>query len=223
MKVRYRWSWICAVLVVAPLTLCAQGEVTGRVSIQEKPGETTTDIAGAVVYLIPKSGVPRLNEAKAQVTMDGRQFKPRVRVVTPGSTVDFPNTDPFSHNIFSTAPGAAFDLGTYGSGPGKSTQFKKAGTYPVYCNIHAKMTAWVVVVPTPFVTQPGNDGRFTVNNVPAGKYELHVWHERTNELVKDVDVAASGLTTDATLDGRGFKFVEHKNKFGKDYSSAVRY
>ena len=211
-------------LAVMPRVTLAQSTVSGRVLLQEKPGETTTDIDKAVIYLVPKSGAPRVTEMKSQMAMNGRAFVPRVRVVTTGSSIEYPNQDVFSHNIFSTAPGATFDLETYGNGKSKTAQFKKAGAFPIYCNIHSKMTAYVVVVNTPYFTQPAVDGRWTLNGVPAGKYELHVWHERATELVKDAIVTSTGaVNVDATLDARGFKFAEHKNKLGVSYSSAIRY
>jgi plastocyanin len=195
--------------------------------MQEKPGETTKDFDATVVYLISKGAPPRAGAAKAQVAMNGRQFVPRVRVVTTGSTVEYANQDPFSHNIFSTAPGAAFDLGTYGSGISKSTPtpFNKPGAYPVYCNIHAQMTSFVVVVSTSHYTVAGPDARWKLASVPAGKYELHVWHERAPEITQDLDVPSAGLANvDVTLDARGFKQVAHKNKDGKDYTATgVRY
>jgi plastocyanin len=199
--------------------------VSGRVAMQEKPGEATKDFDATVVYLMPKGSPARFAETKSQMAMNGRQFSPRVRVVTTGSTVEYTNQDPFSHNIFSTAPGAAFDLGTYGSGVTKSTPFKKAGAYPVYCNIHAQMTAFVVVVSTSHYTQAGADARWKIANVPAGKWELHVWHERAPEVTQDLDVPATGLANvDVSLDARGFKQVAHKDKMGKDYTAnGVRY
>jgi len=214
----------CLVGVALPSPVAAQ-TVSGRVVLKEKPGETPSDLANAVVYLVPKSGAARTNEKKTEMAMDGRQFSPRVIVVTPGSSVQYPNKDPFSHNIFSTAAGAAFDLGVYGSGPGKATQFRKAGAYPVYCNIHAKMTAYVVVVNTPWHVQPTADGRWSLAGVPAGKYELHIWHERGGALARDVEVTAAGLTgADGTLDASGYKLADHKDKNGKDYTAVgVRY
>ncbi len=215
---------LTALLAFGSIPAAAQHTIGGRVTILEKPGENTTDLKNAVVYLVPKGGAPRVSEVKSKMEMDGRAFSPRVIVVTPGSTVQFPNTDPFSHNIFSTAAGAAFDLGVYGSGPGKSTSFKKAGSFPVYCNIHPKMTAYVVVVNTPFHTQPGPDGRWTIPALPGGKYELHVWHERTAEYIREIEVAAASPALDAQLDARGYKLAEHKNKFGQDYTATgVRY
>jgi plastocyanin len=220
----WRLVTLAAVLAAARPAL-AQGAVSGRVAMQEKPGETTKDFDATVIYLVSKGAPPRFSASKSQIAMNGRQFTPRVRVVTVGSTIAYANQDPFSHNIFSTAPGAAFDLGTYGSGATKSTEFRKAGAFPVYCNIHAQMTAFVVVVSTPYFTQAGADARWTIPRVPSGKYELHVWHERAPEVTQELDVPAAGVANaDVTLDARGFKQVAHKNKLGKDYTAnGVRY
>jgi plastocyanin len=202
----------------------AQGTVSGRISIQEKPGEKTSDYGNTVVYLTSTAGAVRLTPGKVQMAINGRNFAPRVRVITVGSTVEYPNQDPFTHNVFSTTAGALFDLGSYGSGMSKSTEFKKAGTFPVYCNVHAKMTGHVVVVNTPWFTQAANDGRWEIAKVPAGKYTLVVWHERARPVETDIDVPVAGLASlETKLDASGFKVVPHKNKFGKDYPGGVVY
>src|SRR5258708_7207147 len=87
-----------AAMLVGPQAASAQGTVGGRISIQEKPGEKTSDFANTVIYLEPKAGVARVAEAKIQMAINGRNFAPRVRAVTTGSTVDYPNQDPFTHN-----------------------------------------------------------------------------------------------------------------------------
>jgi plastocyanin len=210
---------VLAATVFAPAA-SAQGTVAGRISIQEKPGEKTVDYANTVIYLEPKGGSARVSEGKTQMAINGRNFAPRVRVVTVGSTVEYPNQDPFTHNVFSTTPGALFDLGSYGSGVSKSNQFKKAGAYPVYCNVHAKMTAYIVVVNTPWHAQAAADGRWEMGKVPAGKYTLTVWHERATPIVSEIDVPSDGLPiVETKLDARGYKEVAHKDKLGKDYST----
>jgi plastocyanin len=216
---------VCGLLLSAPSLARAQGTVSGRIAIAEKPGETAKDLDNTVIYLAPKSGAARTAEMKARMAISGRQFSPRVRIVTIGSSIEYPNQDPFSHNVFSTAAGAAFDLGVYGSGTSKSAQFRKPGAFPVYCNIHEKMTAYVVVVNTPHFTQAAADGRWSIAKVPAGRYELHAWHERTAEVVKEIDVPAAGLAdVDQKLDATGYKQLAHKDKFGKDYAAGgVRY
>ena len=212
---------LCGVLLCAPSLSPAQGTVSGRIAIQDKPGEKVTDFASTVVYLTPRTGTPRVSEIKTQMAINGRAFSPRVRVVTVGSSVEYPNQDPFSHNVFSTAPGASFDLGIYGSGTSKAWQFRKAGAFPVYCNIHEKMTAYVVVVSTPYHALAAADGRWNIAKVPAGKYALHFWHERAAEVITEVDVPAAGLSDlEGKLDASGFKQLAHKNKFGQDYAAA---
>jgi len=202
-----------------PATTDAQGSVTGRITLIERPGEPTNDIQNAVIYLVRMdSASARPRAVRSEITMKGRTFEPRVRVVTTGSRVAFPNQDPFSHNIFSTTTGAVFDLGLYPSGKSKDAPFRRAGAFPVYCNIHPRMTAYVVVSPTPWYTQVGNDGRWTIAGVPAGRYQAHVWHERTAEKVIDIEVGPSGrAAVNVELDARGFRFAQHKNKFGKEY------
>lgn len=202
----------------------AQLAVSGRVKIQEKPGQSTTDLKHAVISLTPRTPTARVRDTTVAVAMDGRVFAPHVVVVTPGSTVRYPHGDPFGHNVFSTIAGGSFDLGIYPSGDGKSTQFRKPGVFSIFCNIHPMMASFVVVVDTPWRGQPGPDGRWTIQGVPPGRYTLRVWHERGGITTRDLDVAAGMPTVEVELDARTFKALAHKNKFGQDYASAgVRY
>ncbi|MBI2407036.1 MAG: hypothetical protein HYV19_01860 [Gemmatimonadetes bacterium] len=218
-----QWPLVVAALLgcALPMPTSAQGAVSGRVSIVERPGASTKDMGNTVIYLLPADGRSlRYGTTKVPIAMTGKEFTPHVRVITPGSAVEYPNQDPFSHNIFSTAAGAAFDLGTYPNGVSRAATFRKPGAFPIYCNIHSRMSAFVVVVPTPYHTLAGNDGRWSIPGVPAGAYELHAWHERASEVVAKIDVPASGLTDlSSALDARGFVVAAHKNKFGKEYTS----
>jgi plastocyanin len=212
------------VLLGLPAVSAAQGSVTGRVTIAERPGEQTSDLGNTVIYLVRKDGAtPRLAATNTSIAMNGRAFVPRVRVVTTGSKVDFPNQDPFSHNIFSTTPGAVFDLGLYPAGRSKDATFRRGGEFPVYCNIHPRMTAFVVSVPTPHYAMAGADGRFNISGVPAGEYTLTVWHERARKIEQPLTVAATGVALpDVALDARGFRFVQHRDKNGREYTSSGR-
>ena len=219
-----RLSAVLLVLTSCAFPLAAQGAVSGRVTLTERAGEQSADIGNSVIYLVPTGAASgRIAPTSASIAMNGRTFVPRVQVVTPGSRVDFPNQDPFSHNIFSTAPGAAFDLGLYPSGRSKDALFRRAGVFPVYCNIHPRMTAFVVVAPSRHLAMAGADGRWTIANVPAGSYTLHIWHERARETTQPVQVAAAGQSgVDVTVDARGFRFEQHKNKFGREYDRTGR-
>ena len=217
------WA-LAAALAVSVGTAGAQGNVSGQVTIQERPGDVTEDLANAVIFLEPVVPNPRSQvkgTTKATMALDKRQFSPRVTVVMTGSTIEFPNRDPFSHNVFSKANGG-FDTGVFGRNKSKDQRFDEPGVYPLYCNVHPRMTAFVVSLKTPLYTQAGSDGRFELAAVPEGDYMMTVWHDRATAKTRRVTVPAAGVADlRETLDARGYKYVQHKNKFGKDYTSAT--
>jgi plastocyanin len=206
----------------------ASGSVSGQVTMKERPGDTTEDLGNVVVYLEPTGATARLRQpstalvpVNTAITLHARQFQPRVRVVTTGSTVEFPNEDPFSHNVFSKMNGG-FDTGVYGRGKQRDNQFVDPGVYPLYCNIHPRMTGFVVTLATPYFTQAASDGRFVIDKVPAGTYRVHVWHDRAAETapINVVVPSAAAANMRIDLDARGYRYTQHKNKFGQDYTSA---
>jgi plastocyanin len=221
MRVVSGFAAVFAAFLLLPLSAgWAQGTITGRVTLLEKAGQKTADLDNVVVWLesaTPGSARPR--PAKAELAMRTRQFAPHVRVVVAGSSVAFPNQDAALHNVFSSTPGSAFDLGLYARGQSKDHVFSKPGAIPVYCNVHSRMAGFVVVVATPWYAQAAADGRWEIENVPAGKYTLHIWHERGTAQKMPIVVTAGDTDAGALqLDARGFVLAEHKDKYGKDYS-----
>ena len=208
--------------MLAPRVLAAQGAVSGRVTIQEREGETTKDLATAVIYLDAAGGaIGSTRELEVEIAMHDKTYIPHVRVVPAGSIVTFPNQDPFRHNVFSNSSAGPFDLGLTPRGQSSRNAFRRPGVYAIYCNIHPRMSAFVVAVATPYYAQPGADGTFTIASVPAGRYVLHAWHERGGETTQSVDVPAGGLEgLVAVLDARGYRVATHKNKFGLDYAAS---
>jgi plastocyanin len=102
-------------------------------------------------------------------------FVPAVVVVPPGAVVEFPNEDPFFHNVFSYSAVKRFDLGRYPKGESKSVGFSEPGIVKVYCEVHEFMRAVVIVTPSRFHAIVGADGRFVIPDVPPGSYTLVVW------------------------------------------------
>jgi plastocyanin len=209
-------------LVVSGHVAHAQGAVTGQVAILERPGARTTDLANAVIWLEARD-VSGSAPGRAQIVMESRTYVPRVRVVPVGSSVAFPNQDPFRHNVFSKSGPSEFDLGLYDRGETREARVQRRGVYPVFCNIHAQMVAFIVAVPTPYVAQPNPDGRFSIEGVPAGTYTLHAWHDRTGVETREIRVGGDGQAdANVQLDARGYRFVQHKNKFGQEYTKSGR-
>lgn len=207
--------------VLALLVLCwphpPGGEVRGHITILEKNSKPSPDLGAAVVYL---EGGTRtaLRPAVFDIATSDKDFVPRVVVAPVGSTVRFPNHDPFNHNVFSASEPNAFDLGLYGRGEAKGHTFGSPGLVRVFCNIHPRMVAFVVVLPTRYFAQPTADGSFVIEDVAPGHYTLHVWHERSPQVAQEITVGKDGVSDLAIeLDARGFRATAHKNKYGKDY------
>jgi len=196
--------------------------VTGRIVILEKDNTPTPDLGDAVLYLDPPAG--RTLEVASPVTVDiaitDKGYAPHVVVVPAGSTVRFPNHDPFNHNVFSTSEGNAFDLGLYGRGETRTQTFSTPGLVRVYCNIHPRMVAYVMVMANRYYAQPGADGSFAIEGVPpgSGRYRLHVWHERIPaEVIKEITPGAGGPDLQIALNARGYRWQPHRNKYGRNY------
>jgi plastocyanin len=211
-----RGSLALAAVLAAPPLLA--GTISGAVSMTDKGGRPAVDLSDAVVYVDGARALPK--PAKATMTMKAKAFVPRVLVVAVGATVDFPNEDPIFHNVFSVSGDNRFDLDLYKRPKSGSWTFQHPGIARVYCNIHPQMSAVVVVRDSPFFTKAATDGSFVIENVPAGKYALKAWHERGGEASIDVVVPADGkVQAQLVMDASSFKRVQHKNKFGKDYSA----
>jgi plastocyanin len=118
-------------------------------------------------------------------------FVPSVLTIPVGTTVRFPNTDPFFHNVFSYSPAARFDLGRYPKGEAKDVTFDKPGIVKVYCEVHDFMRGAIVVTENPFAAVV-KDGRFRMEGVPAGTYTLVVWHADLGTVKQQVTVEAGG-------------------------------
>ena len=160
---------------------------TRRVS---RPAARASEVTNVVVFLKDITGQAALPTGQATIVQRDEAFVPRVVAITRGSTVDFPNADPFFHNVFSLAPGAAFDLGRYPRGETRSRRFTSAGLVKVYCHIHSHMTATIIVFDHAYFSIPSDDGGFAIEEVPAGTYRVSAWHERIGESISTVRVEA---------------------------------
>ena len=173
-------------LVLPPASAVPSGVYPSR--RVSRPQPKASEIANVIVFL---KNPPRRAEPvtmHATITQKDEAFVPRVVAITAGSTIDFPNTDPFFHNVFSLSRGATFDLGRYPKGESRNRRFPNAGLVKVYCHIHSHMTAAIMVFDHGFFRIPGADGRFTLDEVPAGSYQISAWHERIGESTNTIKV-----------------------------------
>jgi plastocyanin len=215
----------------APFAEAQQNEVTARVQVENRQAATPAksvapDASEVVLWLVPLDVTPPdfTPGKRLRVVQKNKSFHPHLIVVRVGSTVDFPNRDPFFHNVFSLFDGKRFDLGLYEAGATNSVRFDREGVSYLFCNIHPEMSAVVVTVNTPYYGVSDKSGAVSISNVPDGRYELHLWYERSlpedlKSLGRIVHISSSShdLRTLAVPLNPNFT-ISHKNKYGQDYA-----
>ena len=223
-------GWLCMATLYSGVSPNQQITATGRVEVFKSGGTQKADPQGVVVWLIPANPTEAMAaSAKTHVQLLQKQktFSPHVLVVPVGSSVDFPNRDPFFHNVFSLFEGKRFDLGLYEAGTTRSVLFNRAGISYIFCNIHPEMSAVVIALKTPYYAISDRKGTLSFPQMPTGRYELHVWHERVlsetlesqtrSILVSETSsfLGTIRLTEDRTLSQK------HQNKYGQDYDTST--
>jgi len=182
------------------------------------------DYSGVVVALTPMESAAPLGAGKRAVMLQkDKTFSPHVLAVQAGSLVEFPNADPIFHNAFSSYNGQVFDIGLYPPGTTRSVKFARPGVVRVFCNIHASMSALIVVIASPYFATTKQDGSFNIADVPPGQYNLSVFHERASEaaltgLSRKITVGPEGASLpNIVISEAGYLSIPHKNKYGHDY------
>ncbi len=191
------------------------GSLTGEIAVV-KDGKKRDDRSHVVIYL---EGLPASNGQKrnAVIRQKDIQFSPRVSVIVKGATIDFPNEDKIFHNVFSASRAARFDLGLYRSGASKSVELKRTGVVDVFCNIHPEMMSRVLVVPNEYFATTDAEGKFRIDGVPAGTYDVVVWHPNGTEVRTSVKIEAAKATRLTTNVDEGEKPKGHRRKDGSLY------
>lgn len=178
------------VSITVPVSTAPPSAAYGARRVEKGPADTGSELTNVIVFLHDAPKPQGLQPARARIVQENETFVPRVVAITRGSTVDFPNADPFFHDVFSLSRSGTFDLGSYPRGQTKSQQFRRAGLIKVYCHIHSHMSASIMVFDHPFFTIPRSDGTFDIADVPAGTYKVSAWHERIGESTQSVRIEA---------------------------------
>ncbi len=160
-------------------------------------GGKSSGAENVVVYL--EGGAPSTPLPHAMIDQRNKMFLPHVTVVTKGTKVDFPNHDTVFHNVFAFYQAKKFDLGMYPQGASKSVTFDKTGEVVLLCSVHSDMSAFILVVDTPYYAVSGKSGAFHIANVPPGHYILHAWHESGAAATQPVDITDSNAPLAVSL------------------------
>ncbi|MEP7057195.1 MAG: methylamine utilization protein [Caldimonas sp.] len=159
--------------------------------------KTGKPLAGAVVMLEPVgAGLPVKPMTGIEISQIRKKFDPDVTVVTVGTAVTFPNRDTVRHHVYSFSSAKTFELKLYAGTPSTPVVFDKPGIAVIGCNIHDRMTAWVVVVDTPLYARSAADGSARLEGVGAGNYRLRAWHPALPADAPPPSIAASVAAAD---------------------------
>ena len=187
------------------------GSIRGRVevrrpaaAVERRPGvadlgtpagRDVPNLLRSVVYLesAPRGAFETSEGGRAVMDQRNETFVPHVLAITTGTTVDFPNSDKFYHNVFSLSKTRPFDLGRYASGASRPIRFDRAGIVRVFCDIHSHMNAYILVFNHPFFAMTDAEGRYRIENVPPGSYGVIAWNEGTSSEARPIAVADGGV------------------------------
>src|SRR5216684_8913795 len=203
-----------------------RGELSGEVAlVQAGAGASTKDASQVVVWLAPMNVVQqvRVTQRHYRLLQRNKRFEPGLLVIPVGSVVDFPNADPWFHNVFSLYRGKRFDLGLYQAGAQRAVRFDRLGPSYLFCNIHPEMTGVVLVVDSELFGITTKGGHYSIPGVAPGKYVLHVWYENaTPESLQALQRQVTIESANQILPLVSVRAVEpppaeHKNKYGQDY------
>jgi plastocyanin len=213
----------CTLLAVA--SAHAQRPIHTHVDLTRN-GRPVKDSSEVVVWLTPIGATvqpPKQDPSKIpQLVQKNKAFHPPLIVIPVGGKVEFPNHDPFFHNVFSLFEGKRFDLGLYEGGTTRFVQFDKPGVSYIFCNIHAQMSAVVITLSTPYYAVSNARGDISIPDVPPGRYAMHVFHpsvapDALRTLDREVTISAGTSSLGNFSLAETDVLAGHKNKYGRDY------
>ncbi len=221
---------VIGMLAVASTATAFPQETDVQVRFEFLQGKAPTALkhGNAVLWLTPEEGVtrasvePLVTPGHFRMEQKNKSFNPHLLVVPLGSTVEFPNLDPFFHNVFSQFNGKRFDLGLYEAGSTRVVHFDHEGVSYLFCNIHSQMAAVIVTLRTPYFAVATRSGSLQVHDVPEGDYEVHLWAEGADpkelqDLARRVHIGSSQRDLGTIRVAVTGSLADHKNKFGEDY------
>jgi plastocyanin len=171
----------------------ASSAMAGTISVQAKLADHEP-FAGAVVTVRGATSHAPVAPISAILDQINLTFVPDIIVIPVGSTVEFPNSDSVSHQIYSFSPAKRFQLPLYHGKPYPPVHFDQAGVVTLGCNIHDKMVGYIFVTDATYFGRTDARGTWSVTNVPRGTYHISLWHP----LLRD---SAASLERDVSVTG----------------------
>ena len=217
--------FLLQVLILALSSLMAAQDATVRGTVNVlHHASNASGSADVIIWLTPSGPAGAVTpSAMVRLVQKDKRFTPHVLAVTVGTQIEFPNQDPFFHDVFSIYRGKPFDLGLYESGTARKIQFSQPGVSYIFCNIHPQMNAVVVVLKTAHFAITGKDGSLRIGHLTPGQYKLEAWYEFASDselaaLSRDIEITPGENTLGTITVHSSDAPKDHLNKYGETYS-----
>lgn len=228
MKLSHKQLLSFAATLALSATPGMASDATARIQITSpKSTQKRIKLPPTVIWLKPLSGSTAIPATQSTpiILQKNKAFSPHLVVVPTGSSISFPNADPFFHNVFSLFDGKRFDLGLYEAGSTRSVTFSREGVSYIFCNIHPEMSAVVIALTTPYYGISDEHGLLHLTGVPEGDYELHLWAEGERptyleRFTRKIHIGPKELDI-GTISLEHPDLSEHLNKFGQPYDHSL--
>lgn len=202
-------------------TTVEHGAVSGQVVLISEEGHSL-EAEGTLITLTPKNADDQTQNHSPKrhvIDMENKEYQPQYSTINAGDQVVFVNKDNIQHNVFSPSGSNSFDLGTYGAGLKRAVTLSEPGIVKVYCNIHADMATFVAVANPGLSVKADDQGRYRIDNVPRGTYDMTIWNIR-GETTRTIEVKSKEtLQLVDRVNTAVVKTETHKNKYGGNYSN----
>jgi len=136
-------------------------------------------VADAVITIVPRgaaAAAPRASAETRVIDQKNETFIPYVEVFRPGDTVVFHNSDHTRHHVYSFAPARQFEFVLTTGQSSAPLSLEQTGVVAVGCNIHDRMITYLYISDAPWMARSAADGRVTIDTLPPGDFDVHVWH-----------------------------------------------
>ena len=228
-RVAFLGCCFCLLVAGNAMLWAQEGSLTATVGFANGGKKSkAADASNVVLWLTPAEGSTIApwhgqGSSRPRLVQKNKSFEPHILIVPVGSEVEFPNRDPFFHNVFSLFEGKRFDLGLYEAGSTRNVLFDKPGISYIFCNIHAEMSAVVIALTTPYYAVSNRRGEIVIQHVPPGHYTLRLWYEAAlpevlNSMTREVAISESTSTLGVLHLPATSLPTAHKNMYGADYA-----
>ncbi|NUS39301.1 MAG: hypothetical protein HOQ02_09805 [Lysobacter sp.] len=185
-------AWGVLALLASGASMAAQLSV----AVNDRHGQPVAD---AVVSLLRRDGGGPHPPAPVAHAIDQKDltFVPYVEVMRPGDSVVFRNSDNTRHHVYSFSPVKTFEFVIAARQAAAPLRIERAGVVAVGCNIHDQMISYLYVSEAPWAAKTDATGRVVFDDLPAGDYDVRVWHPRLPPARPDLVQEGVALAADA--------------------------